>query len=157
MDRYSIISPPNREDVNESETNVANQFVRTSVMSSFYFVSFLLLHRNYDLLHSVTVSERDQMCRRWPQSVSAPTDCLQYCQSAYQPINSSLVDFGQPAVTAFLFRLYVEPFGSADDLSDLCQRDLIGVCVAVDVEDEGVFIGVMLDNVVVHVHQDPGT
>lgn len=56
----------------------------------------------YDLLHSVTASQRDQMCRHWPQSVRAPTDRLQYCQSACQPISSSLVDYGQLAVTAFL-------------------------------------------------------
>lgn len=81
-------------------------------------------------------------------------DCLQYCQSAYQPINSSLADFSQPAVTASLSSL---PFRSADVPSDLRQRDLVGVCVALDVEDEGVFVGVMLDDVIVHVHQDPDT
>lgn len=42
-------------------------------------------------------------------------------------------------------------------LSDLRQRDLQRVGVTVDVEDEGVFVGVVLDDVVVHVHQDPGS
>ncbi len=84
-------------------------------------------------------------------------DCLQYCQSAYQPINSSLVDFSQPAVTASLSSLCPQPFRPADEQSDLRQRDLVGVCVALDVEDEGVFVGVMLDDVIVHVHQDPDT
>lgn len=41
--------------------------------------------------------------------------------------------------------------------SDLRQRDLVGVCVVLNVEDEGVFVGVMLNDVVVHVHQDPNT
>lgn len=39
-------------------------------------------------------------------------------------------------------------------LSDLCQHDLVGVCAALDAEDEGVFVGVMLDDVIVHVHED---
>lgn len=39
--------------------------------------------------------------------------------------------------------------------SDLRQCDLVGVRVAVNVEDEGVFVGVMLNDVIVHVHQDP--
>lgn len=47
------------------------------------------------------------------------------------------------------------PFRAAGGPSDLRQRDLVGVRVAVDVEDEGVFIGVMLNDVIVHVHQDP--
>lgn len=49
------------------------------------------------------------------------------------------------------------PSGQLTGLSDLRQRDLQGVGVAVDVEDEGVFVGVMLDDVVVHVHQDPAS
>lgn len=40
-------------------------------------------------------------------------------------------------------------------LSDLRQRDLQRLGVTGDVEDEGVFVGVVLDDVVVHVHQDP--
>lgn len=47
--------------------------------------------------------------------------------------------------------------GWAVGVSDLRQRDLQRVGVAVDVQDEGVFVGVMLDDVVVHVHQDPET
>lgn len=43
------------------------------------------------------MSETDQACLR----ATAPMDRLQ-CQSAYQPVNSSLVDFSQPAVTASL-------------------------------------------------------
>lgn len=75
-----------------------NKFTSISIMSSFCVV---LLHRKDDLLHSVTVSERDQACWRWPRSVGAtpPMDCPQYCQSAYQPISSSLVDISQPAVS----------------------------------------------------------
>lgn len=80
-------------------------------------------------------------------------DCLQYCQSAYQPNDSSLVDFSQPAVTTSLF--VVSTCSPSGQLSDLCQRDLVGVCVALNIEDEGVFVGVMLDDVIVHVHQDP--
>lgn len=41
-----------------------------------------------------------------------------------------------------------------EDVSDLGERDLVGICVAVNVEDEGVFVGVVLDDVVVHVDQD---
>lgn len=54
-----------------------------------------------------------------------------------------------------LFCLGLRSVGSADEPSDLRQSDLVGICVALDVEDEGVFVGVMLDDVVVHVHQDP--
>lgn len=39
-------------------------------------------------------------------------------------------------------------------MSDLRQDDLEGICTALDVEDEGVFVGVMLDDVIIHVHQD---
>lgn len=45
--------------------------------------------------------------------------------------------------------------GRWEDVSDLCERDLVGICVAVNVEDEGVFVGVVLYDVVVHVDQDP--
>lgn len=56
-----------------------------------------------------------------------------------------------------LFRLNLRSFESADEQSDLCQCDLVGVCVALNIEDEGVFVGVMLNYVIVHVHQDPDT
>ena len=87
-------------------------------------------------------------------SARPPTDRLQYCQSAYEPINSSLVDFSANRRSQF-WSLPAKPFGSAGEPSDLRQRDLVGVRIALDVEDEGVFVGVMLDDVVVHVHQDP--
>lgn len=45
----------------------------------------------------------------------------------------------------------------ADEPSDLHQRNLVCLCVAVDVENECVFVGVMLYDVVVHVYQDPAT
>lgn len=44
---------------------------------------------------------------------------------------------------------------SVNKLSNLRQHDLEGVCVALDAEDEGVFVGVVLNDVIVHVHQDP--
>ena len=40
-------------------------------------------------------------------------------------------------------------------LLDLWQSDLQGVSWAFDGQDEGVLIGVILDDVVVHVDQDP--
>lgn len=40
---------------------------------------------------------------------------------------------------------------------NFCQSDLEGIGVAVDAQNEGVLIGVMLDDVVVHVHQDSVT
>lgn len=68
-----------------------------------------------------------------------------------QPINSNPVDDGPAAVTALLSGLHPPAAAS----SDLRQRDLQRVLVAVDVQDEGVLVGVVLDDVVVHVHQDP--
>lgn len=44
---------------------------------------------------------------------------------------------------------------SGEGGSDLCERDLVGVGVAVNVQDERVLVGVVLHDVVVHVHQDP--
>lgn len=55
------------------------------------------------------------------------------------------------AITALLSGLHPPAAAS----SDLRQRDLQRVLVAVDVQDEGVLVGVVLDDVVVHVHQDP--
>lgn len=40
--------------------------------------------------------------------------------------------------------------------SDFGQRDLVGVGVALDVQDKRVLVGVVLDDIVVHVHQDAG-
>lgn len=40
---------------------------------------------------------------------------------------------------------------------NLSQGDFVPVGVGVDAQDEGVLVGVMLDDVVVHVHQDPVT
>jgi len=102
------------------------------------------------MLHSVTVFGEQQRQSNAARELS-PVNVSQLIK----PVNSSLVDFSQPAVTASSFRLNLPSFGSADELSDLRQRDLVGVCVALDVEDEGVFVGVMLDDVIVHVHQDP--
>lgn len=55
------------------------------------------------------------------------------------------------------FDLFFSPqsLESFNKLSNLRQHDLEGVCVALDAEDEGVFVGVVLDDVIVHVHQDP--
>lgn len=44
---------------------------------------------------------------------------------------------------------------SAESLSDLWQSDTRGVRHALYSQDEGVFIRVLLDDVVIHVHQDP--
>ena len=110
----------------------------------------LLLHRKPSLLHYVTVSERDRPCLR----ATPPVDRLQ-CQSAYQPVNSSLVDFQPASGHSISFVPSRSPSASAGEPSDLCQRYLVAVRVALDVEDEGVFVGVVLDDVIVHVHQDP--
>lgn len=69
------------------------------------------------------------------------------CPSAYR----RLIRSSQPPVTAS------PPLTSAGESSDLRQRDLVGVCVALNVQDEGIFIGVVLDDVIVHIHQDPDT
>lgn len=77
-------------------------------------------------------------------------DSLQCRQSVHGRINSSHVNFRQQPGESQCLNLQ-----SLKSRSDLHQSDLVGVCVAVDAEDEGVFVGVMLDDVIVHVHQDP--
>lgn len=44
---------------------------------------------------------------------------------------------------------------SGEQPSDLRQSDAQGVWRPVDGQDEGVLVGVVLDDVVIHVHQDP--
>lgn len=121
-------------------------------MSTFLF-GVLFRHRTSQLA-SWCNSVREGSGVSTLTSARPPTDRLQYCQSAYEPINSSLVDFSANRRSQF-WSLPAKPFGSAGEPSDLRQRDLVGVRIALDVEDEGVFVGVMLDDVVVHVHQDP--
>lgn len=53
-----------------------------------------------------------------------------------------------------LFWLFPQSLKPLNKLSNLCQHDLVGVCVALDAEDEGVFVGVVLNDVIIHVHQD---
>ncbi|KAA8585810.1 hypothetical protein FQN60_007379 [Etheostoma spectabile] len=72
-----------------------------------------------------------------------------------QSIAASLISANQKSQRLLLLSLL--SFESADEQSDLCQCDLVGVCVALNIEDEGVFIGVMLNDVIVHVHQNPDT
>lgn len=107
----------------------------------------VLLHQKIYLLHSVTVTWKEEMLLR----AQAPTDCLQYCQSSLSANRWQPGRFGPTSCHSFP----MASSGRWEDVSDLCERDLVGICVAVNVEDEGVFVGVVLDDVVVHVDQDP--
>lgn len=80
----------------------------------------------------------------------APTDCLQHCQSSLSANRQTPRRYRPTSCHSFL----ISPCQHSEDSSDLCERDLVGVRVAVNVENEGVLVGVVLDDVVVHVHQD---
>lgn len=110
-------------------------------------VSFLLLHQKIHLLHCLTVTWKEEMLPR----TQARADCLRSCQSSSSANRQQPCRFWPTSCHSFL----TASCQRSEDLSDLCERDLIGVRVAVNVEDEGVFVGVVLDDVVVHVHQDP--
>lgn len=46
-------------------------------------------------------------------------------------------------------------WGLSGPTLDLCQGELVGAAGVFDLQLEGVFVGVVLHDVVVHVHQDP--